>query len=383
MTIAWRPGPSGLRLAGIILTAALAFLGEGATYSVLGPYVRDRIGGGDEITGLVLGVGTAAALAARVVVAARVDTGGPRRLMALGVVLASAAGPLYLVASSVPLLLVPRVLAGFGVACAFSAGLAWAVAIAPADRRGQVIGLYGLCVWAGLSLGPVLAAGLRSVGGFDAVWALVALAPLPGLAVLRLLGPSPRTRGDGRRGPLVPRAALVPGAALALATVGQAAVLGFTVLTLDERGVHGSAIALAGFAVAAALVRLVGGHLPDRSIRGCILAGAACGAAGMVVLAAATSLPAATLGTGLMGAAWGFLYPALALLVLAGLSAQQRGAGIAAFSASFDIGFAGSSPLLGLVAASFGYGALFLVAAACLVLVVPIAQLARPRQPAA
>ncbi len=164
MTIAWRPGPSGLRLAGIILTAALAFLGEGATYSVLGPYVRDRIGGGDEITGLVLGVGTAAALAARVVVAARVDTGGPRRLMALGVVLASAAGPLYLVASSVPLLLVPRVLAGFGVACAFSAGLAWAVAIAPADRRGQVIGLYGLCVWAGLSLGPVLAAGLRSVG---------------------------------------------------------------------------------------------------------------------------------------------------------------------------------------------------------------------------
>ncbi len=69
--------------------------------------------------------------------------------------------------------------------------------------------------------------------------------------------------------------------------------------------------------------------------------------------------------------------------MLAGLSAQQRGAGIAAFSASFDIGFAGSSPLLGLVAASFGYGALFLVAAACLVLVVPIAQLARPRQPAA
>ena len=45
--------------------------------------------------------------------------------------------------------------------------------------------MFGLAIWGGLTFGSVIGEGVYSLGGYDAVWALAAIAPLLGLLVAR------------------------------------------------------------------------------------------------------------------------------------------------------------------------------------------------------
>ena len=64
---------------------------------------------------------------------------------------------------------------GAGEGMVFTAGATWVVDLAPPDRRGRVIGLYGLAVWSGLSLGPPIGDALLRASSFEAVWAFAAI----------------------------------------------------------------------------------------------------------------------------------------------------------------------------------------------------------------
>ena len=55
---------------------------------------------------------------------------------------------------------------GAGEGTVFTAGSAWIVDLAPPERRGRVIGLYGLAVWAGLSVGPLIGELLLHASGY-------------------------------------------------------------------------------------------------------------------------------------------------------------------------------------------------------------------------
>ncbi len=60
------------------------------------------------------------------------------------------------------------------------------------------------------------------------------------------------------------------------------------------------------------------------------------------------------------------------MLVVDAVEPSQRGAGLAAYSSFFDLGFGVGAPVLGLIASQLGYGALYVTAA---VLVIVLARL--------
>ena len=72
----------------------------------------------------------------------------------------------------------------------FTAGSAWIVDLAPTERRGRVIGLYGLAVWGGLSLGPLIGELLLHASSYELVWIFAAAAPFTG-ALIALADPRP------------------------------------------------------------------------------------------------------------------------------------------------------------------------------------------------
>ena len=55
---------------------------------------------------------------------------------------------------------------GAGEGTVFTAGSAWIVDLAPPERRGRVIGLYGLAVWGALSVGPLIGELLLHASGY-------------------------------------------------------------------------------------------------------------------------------------------------------------------------------------------------------------------------
>jgi MFS family permease len=358
--------PARTAFVGVFAAALLAFLGLGAVLPVLPRYVTGPIGAGDLAVGVVTGAFALTAVLCRPVAGRVADARGRRVVVIVGALFAALAGVLYFVPAGVPGLLVARFALGAGEGCVFTAGATWTVDLAPPDRRGRAIGLFGLAIWSALALGPLIGEGLLSLGGYDLVWAFAAVSPLCGALVARTVPDLHTPPPPGPRPPLIPRAALRPGTALALANIGYAALAAFLVLHLAARDIgHGAAVFTA-FAAAVVIARTVGGRLPDVLGPKRTAVGAACAeAVGLFMIGGAHSLPAAVTGALIMGLGFSTLYPSLALLVVQRADDTRRGAALGIFTAFFDIGMGIGGPLAGAIAGVAGYGAAFWVAGGC------------------
>jgi MFS family permease len=366
-SIAARISPARAAFAGIFVVTLLGLVSVGATLPVLPRYVRGPIGAGDVAVGVVTGAFAITGLACRPLAGNLADLRGRKLVVIAGAVSTAIAGLLYFVPAGVGGLIVARLFLGAGEGMVYTAGSAWVVDLTPPERRGRIIGLYGLAIWGGLSLGPPIGELILQATSFEGVWAFAAGAPLLGALIALRIPESyqPRPLADPARRTLIAREALRPGLGLSLGIVGYATVAAFIVLHLDERGIgHGAAVFTA-FAASVVAMRLGGGWLPDRygSVP-CAIGAALLETAGLVAIALAQSLVAALAGAVAMGAGFSLLFPSLALVVLNRVPEDRRGAAMGTFTAFFDIGVGIGSPIAGAAAALGGYEAAFLVAAA-------------------
>jgi MFS family permease len=351
---------------GIFVVTLLALMAVGAVLPVLPRYVKGPLDSGNVAVGVVVGAFAFTGLGGRPIAGRFADHRGRRPTVVVGSLLAALAGLLYLVPAGIPGLIAARLVLGMGEGTVFTAGSAWIVDLAPPGRRGRVIGLYGLAVWSGLSIGPSVGELLYHAAGFHLVWAFAAAAPFLGaLVALRIpdpFVPSP----EAARGPLIARESLRPGSALSLASVGYAAMAAFIVLHLQANGDSHGAVAFTVFAATVVLTRLAAGDLPDRigPLR-CAAGAAAVESMGLATIALATSLPAAIVGATAMGTAFSLLYPSLSLVVVNRVPEARRGAALGTFTGFFDLGVGLGAPLAGVAAALGGYGAAFWLAAGC------------------
>jgi MFS family permease len=358
--------PARGAFAGIFVVTMLGLISVGATLPVLPRYVKGPIGAGDLAVGVVTGAFAVTGLACRPLAGNLADIRGRKLVVIAGALSTAIAGVLYFVPAGVGGLIVARLFLGAGEGMVYTAGSAWVVDLAPPDRRGRIIGLYGLAIWGGLSLGPPLGELILHATSFDGVWAFAAGAPLVGALVALRIPESYEPRagaGPGRRR-LIAREALRPGLGLSLGIVGYATVAAFIVLHLDQRGIgHGAAVFTA-FATSVVAMRVLGGWLPDRygSIP-CAIGAAVSESAGLVAIASAQTLGTALVGAFAMGAGFSLLFPSLALVVINRVPEERRGAAMGTFTAFFDVGVGIGSPIAGVAAAIGGYEAAFLIAA--------------------
>ena len=139
----------GIAFAGIFIVTFCGLIAVGATLPVLPRYVDGPLGGGKIAVGIVIGAYAITGLMMRPFAGRLADRRGRRRTALIGSLLMGLAGFLYLLPFGVGGLIGARLVLGIGEGAVFTAGSAWIVDLAPLERRGRVIGLYGLSVWAG------------------------------------------------------------------------------------------------------------------------------------------------------------------------------------------------------------------------------------------
>ncbi|MBK5219254.1 MAG: MFS transporter [Thermoleophilia bacterium] len=355
-------GRSFAALFGVTFCGLLAV---GAVLPVLPRYVHGPLDSGDVAVGIVIGAYAITGLLLRPFAGRLADRRGRKPTVLLGALVLSASGLLYLPSLGLAGLIVARLFLGAGEGALYTAGSAWIVDMAPEARRGRVLGLYGLAVWGGLSVGPLAGELLLDAGGYNAVWIFAAAMPLLG-ALIASRVPDPFVPlSHSEPHPLIAPEAVRPGLAIALASVGYAAVAAFVVLHLEDRGVGHGVVVFGAFAAMIVLTRLVAGDLPDRvgAIRVAIVA-TLVEALGLLTIGLAHSLPVALIGGCAMGAAFSLLNPSLMLIALGRVSASARGAAMGTYTAFFDAGVGFGAPLAGLAAALTGYEGAFVLAAA-------------------
>ncbi len=314
--------PALTAFVGVFGATLLCFLAIGAVLPVLPRYVKGPIGAGDVAVGIVVGAFALTAIFSRPLGGRLADVRGRKSVHSWGMAICVAGGALLFLPLGVPGLVLARLVVGFGDGWVFTAGVTWIVDLAPPARRGQAIGMFGLAIWGGLTVGTVLGEACFALGGYDAVWAFATLSPLLGLLAARSLpagnphaqeveselveaetgahttDPRP-TGGQAFGGPSarglrrwVPRAAVRPGIALALANVGYGTMAAFVVLLLDQRGIGHGAATFTVFGAAVVLTRLVVGTLPDRiGPRRAAFGAGLVQAAGMALVGSAQTLP--------------------------------------------------------------------------------------------
>lgn len=354
-----------LALAGVFGGLFCGYLGLSAAIPVLPAHVRDQFGAGDLAVGLAVTATALTALLTRPIFGGLADKYGHRTVMRFGALAIAAGGLLYFLPTGLAGLMVARLLAGVGEAALFTAGAVWTVTLAPHNRRGQVIGLYGVAMWGGISLGTALGAVLRHFG-IDVVWAFCAAVPLVGLILISIVPPQPHVEPSGGGRGLLLRPAVLPGLGLALGAAGYVGLAAFVITGLQERGIDSGVIVLSTFSAVYAGTRLVIGHLPDKL--GPRRVASWCGAgeaAGLLIIAWAPNLAVAVVGAVVMGVGFSLLHPSLALMVMNNTESAKQGAALGAYTSFWDLGLFVWGPVTGAIAAGFGYPAVFVVGAGC------------------
>ncbi len=343
-------------------------LGVGASLATVPFFVLRSLHGGNVEVGVAVAALSVAAVVARPVAGRLADRHGYKVVMLSGTVICACAGLAYYGAGSIGLLVVVRVLHGAGEGTVYTGGAAWLVSLCPAERRGRVVGLYGIYMWLGITLGTLAGTVAMHLAGFSGVWGFCAVVGVAGFLSVASKKAPPRPRTLATRSAILPAAAVVPGIAVSLAALGYAALAAFVSLHMLARGVANGIAAFDAFGFTYIGVRLFIGNVPDRlTPRQVAFWSALVEAVGLVIVGLATNLLTVIIGGLVIGAGLSLLFPSLALIVINRTPDSQRGAALGAFTSFWDVGIAVGAPASGLIASLTNYTDIYYVMAACAV----------------
>ena len=354
----------------------LGFCAIGMTIQVMPAYAHDRLGANAITAGLAVTIGSLATMISRPVSGRFADQSGGRRVAMAGAVLGLIGGIGHLVATNLPVLVLARLFLGAGEGALFTGSVGWILAHTGQSRRGKIAGHFGLSMWMGLASGPMLATALLAIGSYRDVWIAVTIIPVLSWLLVASTRPEDRVSSGGAqiRRALFPRAAWLPGASGAFASIGYGIIAAFLVPRFAALDFAGRNFALTVFGIAFMLTRFLGSGFADRfGGRRVLLSAFLIESAGLAGLCLTQVEWLAFASTALTGAGLSLLIPSVTSLVTEAANPRERTAALGAVTAAWDLGTAVGGPLGGLVAGASDAGPFALGAVAALIAIAPLA----------
>ncbi len=318
----------------------------------------------------------------RPVVGTAVDRYGRKRLIYFGLCLMCLATIGYFFCREINwVILAVRVSHGVGFGC-YITGIFTVVADdAPATRRAKVIGVFGLSGMSAFAVLPVLAEFIIAHLGFQVLFGAALSTLIASLVISRFL----KERGPAKlEFPpigfitlLRQLDLLIPVGALFFFCTGVGALVNFIAVYLEPMNISMAYFFVAS-STAGAIARLFLGHLADEyGRRRVALPSFAAGSVALLWLGL-FHFPFELLLSGFIwGTGIGFAVPAVAASIVDRVKEQDRGKGLALFTAAFDTGVMAGSFAYGAVAERIGYSHMYLVAAGVVLISTGIARFFR------
>lgn len=356
----------------VVLAVFLGFLAISVPLAALALEVRDHLGFGALTVGWVIGAQSLATLLTRHQAGTCCDQRGPRAAVLLGLPLTACSGLAYVMSSVLPIdpvaklavLLLGRLVAGFGESLFLTGLMSWGIARMGAARTGKVMSWTGIAIYAALGLGAPLGLAVQARCGFAGVGVLAVLTPMLAWAIAVRLPAVPAAGGQRVAFHRVLGLIWRPGLVLALATVPYAAMAAFLTLDYAAHGWPHAGSALLGFGAAYVFVRLIGSGLPDRFGATKVAVGSlAFEAVGQVLIWCASAPGTAVLGATLTGLGFSLVFPAMGVIATRSVPPEQRGRAVGNFIAFADIALGVTGPAVGFATQWFGISTAFLVGA--------------------
>ena len=355
----------------VFITLAHLLQALGYASMLLLPLYLVHLGASRAVIGAVMGSAAIGGLALRPLVGWALDRLGRKPTIIAGTLITTLGMALLWFVTEIGwLIYTVRVTVGIGTGALFTAYFTLAADIVPESRRTEGIALFGVTGLIPLIVNPI--AGELGVAGAELRWFL----PLMGLLVLSSLlalvaVPEPKRKAPSKPpmlrevlGMLSARPLIPVWVATAIFSSLVAVAMAFAAVTAEARGLSRPALLWATYAGGAAFVRLFGARLPDRvGTHNLVAPALASYAAGMLVLANASTDAGFLLGGLLCGSGHGYCFPVLTSQVVSRTPEHVRGAALSLFTGLWDLTYLLLPPVLGALGDSHGDALIFFVSA--------------------
>jgi MFS family permease len=354
----------------ILMSNFFIFLGFQMTLPTI-PLFVEKLGGNDQLIGIVVGIFTFSALLLRPYAGHTLETRGRRFVYLTGLAIFVLSVGSFGFINSLIFLFVLRIIQGFGWGFSTTASGTIATDLIPAKRRGEGMGYFGLSGNIALAFGPTLGLALAGVISFKLLFLISALL---GLAALVLSSRISYKQAEKQTVPLkrwdiYEKSALRPSFLLFFITVTFGGIASFLPIYSAQKGIGGIHWYFLLFAIALMISRTFAGRLYDqRGHQAVFLPGAVLILAAMFLLAWLPSSMIMYIAAILYGLGFGSVQPALQAWSVKEAPANRRGMANATFFSFFDLGVGIGAIVFGQIAHLFGYSMIYLTAAGSVVI---------------
>ena len=370
----------------VIAMLFCGYLAVGLPLPVIPLFVHDKLGFGNLVVGLVIGIQFLATVLTRGYAGRVTDHQGGKRAALQGAAFTVLGGLLYLVAAtqglapaaSLAIVIAGRLVAGLGESQFVTGCVSWSIASVGPQRAGMSMSWTGIAMFAALAIGSPVGMDLYQRLGFHGAMAASTIAPL--LAGCIAFAATSYVSSAGRRLSFYRVIGQIwrEGLGLMLQGVGLSGLTAFASLYFATRDWGHAGLVMTAFGIGFILMRIAFGHLPDR-VGGYRVAlwSLAIEAIGQAVLWAAPYEIVALAGALVTGLGCALVFPALGVEALKRVLPANRGSAMGGFVAFLDIAYGVAGPAAGLVAGQFGYAAVYLLGAVSAVLGVGLVLIGR------
>nr|WP_144919473.1 MFS transporter [Paenibacillus bovis] len=349
----------------IVMSNFFIFLGFQMTLPTL-PLFVEKLGGNDQLIGIVVGIFTFSALLIRPFAGHALETKGRRfiYLTGLGIFVLSVSS--FGFAASLIFLFLMRIIQGVGWGFSTTASGTIATDLIPAKRRGEGMGYYGLSGNLALAFGPSLGLALMGIISFKQLFIIVGILGLTSLLLaskIRYKQVEKRTIPH-KKWDVYEKSALPPSILLFFITVTFGGIATFLPIYSAQKGVDGIEIYFLLYALALMISRTFAGKIYDQKghlyvfIPGTLMIFIS-----MMLLSWLPNSMTLFAAAILYGLGFGTVQPALQAWSVKDSPMNRRGMANATFFSFFDLGVGIGAILFGQIAHSFGYHTIYGISA--------------------
>ena len=347
------------------------------------PFHILSLGGTSSEAGLFLAFLTYASATSAPFMGGIADRLGKRRVLLVSSLAIAGFSALYAIIPAFEVILALVVVHGLFWAGLLSASGAYITEVIPASRRAEGLSYYGFASISAVAVAPSIGLWVFDRGGWRALSIEAMILNLV-MALIAWRLPADDVRGGpmpARLHHMVEWRVLVLGVTLFLYSFSYGGITSFAAVYAEQLGVTPKALYFAAFAVAIIVTRPFIARYADqvghqRVVLPCLIAVAA----GVALLAAATTRAGFLMSAFVFGAGFGSAYPVLVAHLMKKIAAERRGATFGALIGAFDIGVGTGSMAIGWIGEHYGYGRGFAVAAGLATLSIPYYLWARRSQ---
>jgi MFS family permease len=375
---------------GIITALFCGYLCVGLPLPVIPLFIHDKLGFGNVVVGLVIGIQFLATVLTRGYAGRLTDHHGGKRSALQGAAVCALGGMFYFLSAmpglspvmSLAILILGRLAAGFGESQFVTGCVSWSIASVGPHRAGMSMSWTGIAMFAALAIGAPIGMALYRSCGLQVAMVACIVAPLlaGAVAYFEVSYATPA----GQRLPFYRVIGQIwrEGLGLMLQGVGLSGLTAFASLYFGTQNWGHAGLVMTAFGAGFILIRVVLGSLPDRKSGYRVAFGSLIvEAIGQAMIWGAHHEIAALAGALVTGLGCALVFPALGVEALKRVLPSNRGSAMGAFVAFLDIAYGVSGPIAGVIASQFGYAGVYLFGAACALCGAMLVITARSHQP--